>query len=177
MGLEDGLAYVARPETVVPRASLLAAPGTFTGIATGIWMGGAQSHVGDEMLPATLRTALVVDAAGDMPAALRAATGLWVPCVFADLDSVPVMMHRIYDTIERVVAEMRSERAPEAVYAVCQHGMNRSGLLAGLILREMGMPGDEAVQLIRSSAPGGAFERELRAAYRAGLAGARKRSA
>jgi hypothetical protein len=167
MGLEDGLARVAARELAVPRASLLTAPGTFAGISTRIWMGGAHSHVGEEMLAGALAASLVVDAAGDMPLELRNVTGTWVPCVFADLDSVPVMMHRIRETVERVVAATRDERAPDAVYVVCQYGMNRSGLLAGLILREMGMPGDEVITLIRAKRPGAlsnrAFERLIRA--------------
>jgi hypothetical protein len=37
---------------------------------------------------------------------------------------------------------------------MCTHGMNRSGLMTGLILRELGMPGPEVVARISAARPG-----------------------
>lgn len=169
MGLEDGLPLQTNGHHAAPRATLLVAAGTFAGIGTSVWMGGAHSHTGDEMLPAALATAWVIDAAGDMPPDLRRATGVWLPCVFADLDSVPLHIDRIHATVRRAADAMRAPgQTPEAVYSVCQYGMNRSGLLAGLLLCELGMGGGEAVSLIRSKRPGSlsnqAFERIIRRA-------------
>jgi hypothetical protein len=169
VGLEDDLPLQANGYHAAPRATLLVAAGTFSGIETGIWMGGAHSHTGDEMLPEALSASWVIDAAGDMPPDLRRATGVWLPCVFADLDSVPLHIDRIHATVQRAADAMRAPgQVPEAVYSVCQHGMNRSGLLAGLLLRELGMSGDEVVALIRSKRPGSlsnqAFERIIRRA-------------
>ena len=169
MGLEDGLPLQTNGHHAAPRATLLVAGGTFPGIGTSVWMGGAQSHTGDEMLPAALAAAWVFDAAGEMPPGLRGATGVWLPCVFADLDSVPLHLDRIHATVRRAADAMRApDQTPEAIYSVCQYGMNRSGLLAGLLLCELGMGGDEAVALIRSRRPGSlsnqAFERIIRRA-------------
>jgi len=44
--------------------------------------------------------------------------------------------------------------APRDVFVVCQHGMNRSGLVAGLLLRELGLTGEDAVARIVSARPG-----------------------
>ena len=167
MGLEDGLPPQTNGYHAAPRATLLAAAGTFSGITTSVWMGGAHSHTGDEMLPEALSASWVIDAAGDMPPGLRSSTGVWVPCVFADLDSVPLQLHHIHTTVQRAAEAMRAPgKVPEAIYSVCQYGMNRSGLLAGLLLREFGMSGDDAVTLIRSRRPGSlsnqAFERIIR---------------
>lgn len=169
MGLEDGLPLQTNGRHAAPRATLLAGGGTFSGIGTGVWMGGAHSHTGDEMLSGALSASWVIDAAGDMPANLRSATLVWLPCVFADLDSVPLHLDRIHATVRRAADAMRAPgQAPDAVYSVCQYGMNRSGLLAGLLLCELGMRGDEAVALIRAKRPGAlsnqAFERIIRRA-------------
>lgn len=138
-----------------PRATLLLSAGTLAGVHTGIWMGGAQSRFGDEILVESMAQSCVIDTAGEMPSEFRSGTGLWVPCVFTDLDSVPPHMDRIYATARRVAdAIRRGEGAPDAVYTVCQHGMNRSGLLAGLLLRELGMSGSDAVALIVAKRPG-----------------------
>jgi hypothetical protein len=154
MGLEDGVVPVLNGHGT-PRATLLLPPDTLAGIATAVWMGGAQSRFGDEMVSESMSRSCVIDTAGEMPVEFRGVTGLWVPCVFTDLDSVPPHMDRIHATVKRVAAAIRGGNgAPDAVYTVCQHGMNRSGLLAGLLLRELGMSGIEAVELIRAKRPG-----------------------
>jgi hypothetical protein len=153
-GLEDGVAEVVRGHGT-PRATLLLAPGTIPGVETAVWMGGAQSRFGDAMVMDGMARSCVIDTAGEMPAGYREVTGLWLPCVFTDLDSVPPHMERIQATVARVADAIRAANgAPDAVYTVCQHGMNRSGLLAGLLLRELGMSGSDAVALIVSKRPG-----------------------
>ncbi len=37
---------------------------------------------------------------------------------------------------------------------MCQHGMNRSGLVSGLILRSLGVDPESAIQRIRKARPG-----------------------
>ena len=106
------------------------------------------------MLAEALGEAWILDAAGEMPAALRGAALLWAPCVFPDIDGSPSREERIHALVARAVAAIRGGEAPSAVYTVCQHGMNRSGLLAGLLLRELGMEGDQVVALIREKRPG-----------------------
>jgi hypothetical protein len=149
MGLEDGLDALRTGVEPVAKASLLLAAGELAGLRTGIWMGGAHSRHGEPLLPANLESAVVVDAAGDMPPEWRASARAWVPCVFGDIDSVPVMLDRIHGTVRSVAEMLRAPDAPAAVYSMCQHGMNRSGLIAGLLLRELGLSGPEALELIR----------------------------
>jgi len=155
MGLEDGVPVIEQGHGT-PRATLLLAPGTLAGVATGVWMGGAQSRFGEEMVAAAMGRSCVIDAAGEMPAVFRGGTWMWLPCVFADLDAVPTRFDRIESTVRRAADAIKgaSGASPDAVYTVCQHGMNRSGLLAGLLLRELGMSGHEAVELIMSKRPG-----------------------
>lgn len=155
MGLEDGVAAIESGHGT-PRATLLLAPGTLAGVETGVWMGGAQSRFGEEMVAEALARSCVIDAAGEMPSVFRGGTGMWLPCVFADLDAVPSRLDRIEATVRRAAEAIKgkSGSSPDAVYTVCQHGMNRSGLLAGLLLRELGMSGHEAVELIVSRRPG-----------------------
>jgi len=76
--------------------------------------------------------------------------------VFADIDAVPSGLPSIRDMVREAASAMdaRSADAPTNVYVVCQHGMNRSGLVAGLLLRELGMSGAEAVERICSARPG-----------------------
>jgi protein-tyrosine phosphatase len=52
----------------------------------------------------------------------------------------------------------------EKVLAHCGMGLNRSALIAGLILTYLGMKGDEAVDLLRQKRPGALFNEKF-AAY------------
>jgi hypothetical protein len=149
MGLEEGLDAIRGAIEPVAKASRLLSPGELPGLRTSIWMGGAHSRLGEPLTQDSLGLAVVVDAAGDMPREWRSCARAWLPCVFGDIDTVPVGLDRIHTTVQSVAAMLRTEQPPEAVYAMCQHGMNRSGLIAGLILRELGVPGDDAIQLIR----------------------------
>lgn len=149
MGLEDGLEAIEGSIDPVAKASLLLSRGELPGLRAAIWMGGAHSRTGEPLFEAGLGSAVVVDAAGDLPREWRTSAQAWLPCVFGDIDSVPVMLDRIHATVRTVAEMLRDGEAPEAVYSMCQHGMNRSGLIAGLLLRELGMGGDDAIRLIR----------------------------
>src|SRR6185312_2722038 len=150
--LEDPSATL-NGSAAVPRASLVLAAGAIPGLRGNLWMGGAHSLAGEELDVGTLNNAVVVDCAGDMPAPLRAATGLWLANVFQDVDGWPMHFGRLQANAERAARALH-EGAATDVYAMCTHGMNRSGLAAGLVLRALGVNGNEAVRLIRLARPG-----------------------
>jgi hypothetical protein len=137
----------------LPRASLLATPGELC--RAGIWMGGAHSLRGDAVLIEHAERGWFVDCAGDMPPTYREAAARWTPHVFADIDAVPPAIERLLEIVRRIAAELR-EGVVEAdhLFLMCQHGMNRSGLVAGLMLRELGLGGEAAVERILSQRPG-----------------------
>jgi len=62
--------------------------------------------------------------------------------------------------IEAVEGRLRDGRD---VVVACRGGLDRSGTLCGLVLRDLGMDGDDAVSLVRRSRPG-ALLREDQAA-------------
>lgn len=145
------------PTVCEPRASRIAIPGR-EDVLTELWMGGANSLRGDLLDPADLCDAWVIDLAGDMPAELRAACSHWLPRVFADVEQVPHEYERL-SALARSIAAclMGEERAngwphpaepPRRLYVMCQQGLNRSGLLTGLILRALGVPSNEALAAI-----------------------------
>jgi hypothetical protein len=130
-----------------PRASLLHEGGG------GLWMGGAQTPVGDPVQPADLAEALVIDCAGELPDRHLEAAGDFWPCVFLDVEGHPSQFARIAAVARAAAASLRTERGA-AVYVFCQYGMNRSGLVAGLVLRELGYGPDESVGRIRAARRG-----------------------
>lgn len=149
--LEDPSLHQAM--TYTPHASLVLRRGEVPGLVADIWMGGAHSHVGSPMEADHLPKSWVIDCAGDMPAGHRAAAGRWVACVFADIDGPPMHYDRIEDSVRAAAAAVR-EGSAESVYIVCTHGMNRSGLLTGLLLRALGVQGEAAVAHILAARPG-----------------------
>jgi len=140
--------------TEPPRASLIAVAGELC--APGIWMGGAHTQRGNEIRIETIGQSWFIDCAGDMPAAYRAGAGRWLARVFADIEEIPAGFESLRATVREVARAMGNglENAPEHLYVVCQHGMNRSGLVAGLLLREFGIGGDDAVERICRARPG-----------------------
>ncbi len=153
--MPDEVLRTLQPERVVPRASLLVEASEIAGLRASIWMGGAHSYVGDEIHVDGLAGAWIIDCAGEMPAAIRERSTKFTPMVFPDLDGIPTRLYRIEETAREAALIARSgDGGVERIYSVCQHGMNRSGLLAGLMLRELGMPGDEVVRRIRERRPG-----------------------
>ncbi|HMO96068.1 MAG TPA: protein-tyrosine phosphatase family protein [Tepidiformaceae bacterium] len=146
-----------------PRASLVLAAGEAGNPATEVWMGGAHSLVGETLDHPVLSRSWVIDCAGDMPASLRTSAGLWVSCVFSDIDGPLSPSLRLDDVVERVLSAVRTPKsAPERVYVMCTHGMNRSGLVAGLLLRSFGVEGVEAVDRIRLARPGALSNQHFR---------------
>ena len=150
-----------------PRASLVLTAGEL-GSCSNIWMGGAHSHRGDEILHEALGGAWLIDTAGDMPTEHRAAALRMIACVFVDSEGVPSPFWRIEQTVEDAMNAARGESgpAPTDIYVVCQHGMNRSGLVTGLLLRQLGLEAGEVIDRIRRQRPGAlsnhTFERLLR---------------
>jgi hypothetical protein len=145
------------PETRIhepPRASLLAAEGEVGNAA--LWMGGARTPMGEPIAVEALARSWIIDCAGDMPHDYRKAAGRWFAYVFADLESVPARLARLRDIVREVGAAMATGNGapPRDVFVVCQHGMNRSGLVAGLLLCELGLTGEAAVERIVSARPG-----------------------
>jgi hypothetical protein len=80
--------------------------------------------------------------------------------VFADVESVPHSYLRLTALAQDVAACLRGANdtlspgwshpteAPPRLYVMCQQGMNRSGLVTGLILRALGVPAERAVEAI-----------------------------
>lgn len=158
MGKRDANLYnhTRLPE---PRASRIPIPGR-PDLATELWMGGADALYGDRLHPDDLREAWLIDLAGDIPAAHRDACAHWLPRVFADIDGLPPGYERLTRLAESIAACLTGADAhdgwehpatpPARLYVMCQQGMNRSGLLSGLILRALGVPAGEALAALAS---------------------------
>ena len=152
--LEDPFVHLHSLQT--PRASLVLAAGEADNLRTEVWMGGAHSLRGEPLESAVLRSSWLVDCAGDLDPAYRRATGRWLACVFPDLDGPLSAMPLISDVVAQAVAGARLNNgdAPERLYVMCQHGMNRSGLVSGLILRGLGIEARDAVGRVTAARPG-----------------------
>ncbi len=136
-----------------PRASLLALAGELCGPA--LLMGGAHTPLGNDVRIEGIQHSWVVDCAGEMPVTYRERAGRFFIRVFPDLDGEVTALPRLRDVAAEVaIASQPGAEAPERVYVMCHHGMNRSGLVAGLILRELGVSGTEAVARILAARPG-----------------------
>lgn len=121
-------------------------------------MGGADALFGGRVEPDDLRDAWVLDLAGDMPETHQTACLHRMTRVFADVESVPAGFGRLCSLARSVAACLSGEmagddwdhpaRPPARLYVMCQQGMNRSGLLTGLILRALGVPADAALAAV-----------------------------
>lgn len=136
-----------------PRASLIARAGERPALAANVWMGGAHTWVGEEIAAERLRGAWLLDCAGDMPRAHCDAAARLIACVFPDLDAHPGRFERIQELASEAAAAVREGHATD-LFIVCAQGMNRSGLVTGLVLRELGVPGDEVLERILLARPG-----------------------
>lgn len=110
-------------------------------IAARLWMSGTP----DEWLPDTSRFDLVVTCYRGAPPA--AETGE-LRCHFKDVPLIPprtkaLIRHAVDTTLQEWAAGSN-------VLVRCRGGMNRSGLITGLVLVRAGWSGDEAVDLIRA---------------------------
>ena len=153
-----------RPDPV-PRASRIWASDA-PWAPTELWMGGADSLHGELISPEDLHDAWVVDLAGDMPPGHREACACWLPRVFVDVEQVPHGYERLVALAESIAACITGAGTPGSgdaarddgwphpaepparLYIMCQQGMNRSGLLAGLVLRALGVSADDALAAI-----------------------------
>jgi hypothetical protein len=139
----------------MPRASLIVPAGEL-GSGANIWMGGAHSLRGEEIRHESLSAAWLIDTAGDMSPLHRAAASETIACVFVDTEGAPSPFWRIEETVTRAEQAARGDVAfpPEHIYIVCTHGMNRSGLITGLLLGRLGLTADAAIDRIRLHRPG-----------------------
>jgi hypothetical protein len=118
-------------------------------------MGGAHSLHGDPLHPAAIAASWLVDCAGDLPLPFRQAASTHIACVFADLEALVMPSRHIEAVVERLLDAITDPReAPAAVYVMCTHGMNRSGLITGLLLRRLGVQAADAIAHIRQARPG-----------------------
>lgn len=138
-----------------PRASLILEAGE-RGSRANIWMGGAHSLRGDVIRHEVMATSWLIDTAGDMPAEHRVAASRTISCVFVDTEGAPSPFWRIEQTVDEAVAAALGETIPppEHIYIVCAHGMNRSGLITGMVLGRLGVGADDAIRRIRHHRPG-----------------------
>lgn len=136
---------------VVPRGNLLF---RLDDTGTEVWMAGAESHVGVELTLEWFESAWVLDCAGELPREYRRLSARWEACVFPDIELRPDKMERLQWVARSFAEGATVAGGPAKLVAVCHHGMNRSGLGAGLILRALGLGGEEAIRLIRSGRPG-----------------------
>lgn len=145
------------PQHGEPRASLIPLPGRLQ-VPTQIWMGGADALHGEPLDLAGLADAWIIDLAGEMPPMHRKAAGLWLPRVFLDAETRPSNLSGLVELAQSIAAVMGGPAwegirphpgdPPRRVYVMCQHGLNRSGLVTGLILRALGLSAEESVAAI-----------------------------
>lgn len=130
-----------------------------------ILMGGAHTMHGNDVRLDGIERAWVVDVAGEMPLAYREAAGKWFVRVFPDLDGEIPMLPRLRGLAAEVARDLRRADGdgPIQLLVMCHHGMNRSGLMTGLVLRELGLSGSEAINRIVAARPGSLSNRAFRA--------------
>lgn len=147
---------VHRPHVHGPRASLVLGAGELANVHTEIWMGGAHTPLGEEVTAIGLAASWLIDCAGDIERSYREATGRWLACVFPDLEGPILASNRIEEVVSESLGAILDGNgtAPERIYVMCQHGMNRSGLVSGLILRGLGFEPREAIERVRAARPG-----------------------
>jgi hypothetical protein len=112
---------------------------------------------------------VVIDLDGGLDACIPTDTNycLYVYFPFDDDDQSLPNVTKLH-----AVAELGASMIREGhrVLTHCNMGFNRSGLVAGLILKSLGMPGDAAVRRIRERRPGALYNDRF-ADYVAGTAG------
>lgn len=134
-----------------PRADLIVSHGSS---GARLWMGGAHALRGTIIDADQVRRSWIVDCAGDVEEPHRAAAARFIPVVFLDVEERPPRFHRIREVAAEIAATLVSAPPEWSAYVLCTHGMNRSGLVTGLVLRELGYGPEECVRLIRTARPG-----------------------
>ncbi|GEM_PF-947917 len=129
-------------------------------IGTEIWMGGSDSLIGESVSLDVVSDAVVIDCAGNLPHAYRTAAGQFLSCVFLDAEVVPFSFDRVAGLVHELATAVTAAAgtdaagAPRRVFVFCQYGLNRSGLVTGLLLRALGEAADAAVAGVRLARPG-----------------------
>ncbi len=151
------------PVTDLPHATRLLIAGELDRVDTNVWMGGADSRMGEPVTLERLQRSWVLDCAGRMPPGYRERAARWESQVFADVEQDPVQLTVLHDIAQQWAQALREDNdAPEHVYLMCQYGMNRSGLAAGLLLRALGVSTEETVLRITSWRPGSLSNQRFR---------------
>lgn len=129
-----------------------------------IWFGGSDTAVGEALALEHLEGAWLIDCAGELPPAFRAAAAACFARVFADTEVVPSAYERIEELAREVAAAVLGElheasalnhhERPVRIFVMCKQGFNRSALFAGLVLRELGAEPPDIVEAIKSARPG-----------------------
>lgn len=129
-------------------------------------MGGSESLLGDPLSLDDAGAATIVDCAGDLAALYRQRAGRYIARVFADLDAVPAQYDRLESLVRSLIEPMVACRRCGAktgeeqfqpftrFYILCQYGMNRSGLVTGLLWRALGADAADVITAIRAVRPG-----------------------
>jgi hypothetical protein len=140
-----------------PRASRIPIPGR-ADLTTEIWMGGAYATIGERVTVGDLSDAWLLDMAGLMPDSHRAACGHLLDHVFNDYEETPADYERLAALARSIGACLdgreglpdweHPQARPPRLYVMCSQGLNRSGLLVGLILRALGVSGNDALAAI-----------------------------
>jgi hypothetical protein len=169
MGIPTHLAGAEHARAFEVRATRIELAGRV--LRSELWIGGGYTAVGHPVLVADVAGAWIVDCAGELPGELASAARLYIPRVFEDIEQTPSGYADIEALARRVAAVLDGDGQPPPaepplrVYVMCKQGLNRSGLMLGRILRELGLSGDEAVRTLRAQRPGSlanlAFERLL----------------
>jgi hypothetical protein len=147
-----------------------------------LWIGGGYTAVGEPVAVTDLAGAWVVDCAGELPGEFASMARLYIPRVFEDIEQTPAGYPAIQALARRLAAALDASvpplpvtqdeaaphlpvEAPARLYVMCKQGLNRSGLVLGRIMRELGLSGEQAVGTLRAQRPGSlanlAFERLL----------------
>jgi len=139
-----------------PRASLVLAADEMARLNTNIWMGGARTAHGAEIVTSALAKASFLDLAGDLPGSFRKFSQSWSAFVFPDVEDVPPRYERLLEIVDELHRGVNGtgQLPPADLYFMCTHGMNRSGLATGLLLRQLGLSGDEAITRITQARRG-----------------------
>ena len=129
-----------------------------------IWVGGADTSLGDALEAEHLEGAWLIDCAGELTPEFRASAQACFPRVFADIDVVPSSFERIAllarevaAAVEGAIAEessLHGHERPVRLFVMCSQGFNRSALVAGLILRSLGADPAAIIDAIRAARPG-----------------------
>jgi hypothetical protein len=139
-----------------PHATRILAAGELPGLRSNIWMGGADSDLGEPIVAAMLEESWVLDCAGRMPSRHAEAAGHMETQVFADVAARPEQ----FDLLAHIAKDWASalldqqDEPPRHVFVMCQYGMNRSGLVAGLLLCALGLDAGDAIRRITRARPG-----------------------